>query len=143
MTHHSPRTWRAGTGHPLLAFNALWSGERHGFGWGRGRLGAAMAVWASKAGVAGERRGTHSNRGRLGAAMHCAPPKLCGSGALVAKSVSLPNAWMLLYAGAVAWLHLFLGAHSFTRCRTSYPTLPHFPVFTNLMPPSDIFEVKV
>jgi hypothetical protein len=55
------------------------------------------------------------------------------SGALVAKSVSLPNTRLLL----------FLGAHSFTRCRTSYPTLPLFPVFTNLITLSDIFEVKI
>jgi len=100
-------------------------------------------VWASKAGVAGERRGTLSNGGGLEAAMHCALPKLCASGALVAKSVSLPNAWLLLSVGAGAWLHLFFGAHSFTCCRTSYPTLPLFPVFTNLIPPSDISEVKI
>jgi hypothetical protein len=92
-----------------------------------------MAVSASKAGVAEERRGTHSNRGGLGADMHCALPKLCGSGALVAKSVSLPN----------TRLYLFLGAHSFTHFRTSYPTLPLFPVFRKLIPPSDIFEVKI
>ena len=34
-------------------------------------------------------------------------------------------------------------AHSFTRYRTSYPTLPLFPVFRKLIPPSDIFEVKI
>jgi hypothetical protein len=55
------------------------------------------------------------------------------SGALVAKSVSLPNTRLLL----------FLGAHSFTRCRTSYPTLPLFLVFRKLISPSDIFEVKI
>jgi len=38
---------------------------------------------------------------------------------------------------------VFLEAHSFTRCRTSYPTLPLFPVFRKLRPPSDIFEVKI
>jgi hypothetical protein len=70
-------------------------------------------------------------------------PKAVWFGALVAKSVSLPNAWRLLFVGAVVWLHLFFGAHSFTRCRTSYPTLPLFPVFTNLIPLSDIFEVKI
>jgi hypothetical protein len=67
------------------------------------------------------------------------------------------------FGGGVAWLHLFLeaavellisgsravtplvflGAHSFTRYRTSYPTLPLFPVFRKLIPPSDIFEVKI
>jgi hypothetical protein len=50
--------------------------------------------------------------------MHCALPKLYGSGALVAKSVSLPNTRLLLFVGAVAWLHLFLGA-------LVHP-LPHF-----------------
>jgi len=51
--------------------------------------------------------------------MHWRLPKLCGSGSLVAKSVSLPNAWLPLFVGAVAWLHLFLGA-------ALVHTLPHF-----------------
>ena len=75
--------------------------------------------------------------------MHRWLPKLSGSGALVAKSVSLPNTRLLLFVGGVAWLHLFFGADSFTRCRTSYPTLPLFAVFTNLIPLSNIFEVKI
>jgi hypothetical protein len=55
------------------------------------------------------------------------------TGALVAKSVSLPAAWLLV----------FLEAHSFTRCLTLYTTLPFFFVFPKLIPPSDIFEVKI
>ncbi len=97
------------------------------------QAGSCHGGVGSKADVAGERRGTHSNGGGLGAAMHWRLSKLCGLGALIAKSVSLPNAWLLL----------FLRAHPFTGCRTSYPTLPLFPVFTNLIPLSDIFEVKI
>ena len=66
------------------------------------------------------------------------------------------------FGGAAAWLHLFLeaavellisgsctvtplvfGAYSFTRCRTTYPTLPLFPVFRKLIPLLDIFEMKI
>jgi hypothetical protein len=103
QTHKTRRAW---VFHTLEALKSQWTGGRRCVDWRRGALGAAIHWWLSK---------------------------LCGLGALVAKSVSLPNAWRLL----------FLGVHLFTRCRTLYPTLPLFPVFRKLIPPSDIFEVKI
>jgi hypothetical protein len=48
-----------------------------------------------------------------------------------------------VYGSSTVTPIVFLGAHSFTRYRTSYPTLPLFSVFRKLIPPSDIFEVKI
>ena len=42
MTRRRLETRQAGTVHTLGAVKPLWSGERRGFGWTRGALGAAM-----------------------------------------------------------------------------------------------------
>jgi hypothetical protein len=143
VTRRRLETRQAGTVQALGAVKPLGSGERRCGQWGRGRLGAAIYSHlsthggleedtAQAEGVAGWEQPCTGGaqitvdwrtalRGlgawRVGSCHPLVALNAVWFGALVAKSVSLPNAWLLL----------FLGAHSFTRCLIAYPTSPFFP----------------
>ncbi len=97
------------------------------------RAGSVHTLVGLKSHRSGEGLGVQWGLGRLGAAIHWGLSKLCGLGRWSRN----------LFRYQMRGFTCFWGAHSFTRCRTSYPTLPHFPVFRKLIPPSDIFEVKI
>jgi hypothetical protein len=60
--------------------------------------------------------------------MHWWLSNLCGSGALVAKSVSLPNAWLTCFWGALVHLlpHFVPHPPPFSRFYEVDPPLRHF-----------------
>ncbi len=73
----------------------------------------------------------------------CAPKAVWFTGGWWLKAV-----WELLHSfpcfcGSYCVTAPFLEAHLSNRYPTSYPTLPLFTYLPNLIPPSDIFEVKI
>jgi hypothetical protein len=83
----------------------------------------------------------------------CAPKAVWFTGGWWRKAVweplhSFPCFWEPLCSFTCFWESLcscscFWEAHLYNHYPTLYPTLPLFSVFWKLIPPSDIFEVKI
>ena len=151
---------RFGAAHTLEALKLRGTGEWLSIHPGRGGLGLAIHWWRSN--HCGVESGVACNQDAAGWELpwRCGLPKLVWLESGVAHTQTVAG-WEQPFTvrsqscvvhgrmvakgcmGAAAQLPVFLRAHSFTRCRTSYPTLPLFSVFRKLIHPSDIFEVKI
>ena len=160
MARRTMAAWRAGSGHTLVAPKLHRSGERRGKHTRRGRLRLSIHWWPSN--HTGAENGVAFDGDWAGweQPWRCGLPKLVRLESGVAHTQTVAG-WEQPFTvrsqscvvhgrmvakgcmGAAAQLPVFLRAHSFTRCRTSYPTLPLFSVFRKLIHPSDIFEVKI
>jgi hypothetical protein len=143
---------RFGAAHTLEALKLRGTGEWLSIHPGRGGLGLAIHCWPSM------HCGAESDMALAGGVAgweqpwRCGLPKLLSLESGVAHTQTVAR-WELPYTGGsqrcvvrgscCVASTVFLGAHSFNCCRTSYPTLPLFSVFRKLILPSDIFEVKI
>jgi hypothetical protein len=136
-TRRSMRTGQAGSGHGGVGFQS-WCGWRATLrSMGAWRAGSSHGDGAAKARWTGEQRGKHTRHGALGCSIHWRRSNHRGleSGAAWTGGVAR---WELPYTNN--------GQSCVVRGRLAgmqKPTLPLFNYLPNLIPPADIFEVKI